>query len=282
MRYCKLCIESIADKTNSHIVPRWMGESMMKTDNGNKTFLLNTSTTHLPRKLSQDIDKEDYILCSSCEQYFGVIETQFKNTIHKELHGKPLGNKYIIKNNGQGIKCAEFLDEETIKLTRLLFYSIFWRISICSVGIWKSTNLKPQEEEYFREKLLEYKCIRKNELINNFRNIKFPNSPWFVLITCQDNKNKTRNFIGRYPAEMGDYKLFLNEYIITLSFPPNEGQSKFEFLNNTSADDNLKITLVDNQFWGAQIDFYINFLKENSLKFLKKEGQQYYLRNKKS
>jgi len=165
LKMCKLCQDAVADKTNSHIVPKWMGKTLLDTGNGYKGFLLNSTTADLPRKQSQDIDKEDYILCSSCEQYFSLIETWFKNDIFDQLHGNPRTKKYILKHNGLGIKWAEFHDPNMIRLARLFYYSILWRTSICSAELWQSIQLPKVEEEYFRKILHDCISHRKVELI---------------------------------------------------------------------------------------------------------------------
>lgn len=281
MDKCKLCKENDADKTNSHIVPKWLAKTMMNTGSGYKVVKIDTNKTHLPRTKTQDIDTEDYILCSSCEQYFGVIETWFKSDVHDPIHNNKKINNYTKKNNGAGgINWIEFNAPAMLSLARLFFYSILWRISISNNGIWINTHLKKVEEEYFRETLVNYKCLRKTDLVSHLNNIKFENSPWFVLFTCPTHRNKLENFIGEYPLNYDLLKLVLNEYIIVVSFPPNKEQEVFEILNNKSNDELLKITIVTEDFWQDQKNQLIKFLKKQSINSLLRSGNIYYPNNK--
>lgn len=281
LKMCKLCKDAVADKTNSHIVPKWMGKTMLDTGNGNKGFLIDTANTHLPRKQSQDTDKEDYILCSSCEEYFGLIESWFKRDVHDQLHGTPSTKNHELKHNGLGVKWAEFHDPKMIRLARLFYYSIIWRTSICSVKLWETIQLPAEQEEYFRKILLDCKSNKKVNLIELLPNIVLKDSPWFMNITCTDIKLKTRNLLGGFPTIFEVYRLFLNEHTLTVSFPPNEAQKKFEIMNNESEDEILKIALVDDDFWSGQIDHHVKMMEESAIENLKESGNTYYSKKKK-
>lgn len=279
-RQCKLCITAEADKTNSHIVPKWMAKTMLNTGKGYKGFSLNTSTTHLPRKPSQDIPKEDYILCTSCEQYFSVIETWYKNAIHNQLHGTPRNKNYEEQINQKGAKWAEFTDPNMMRLARLFYYSILWRTHITSAELWNNIKLPSREEEYLRKILLECRVNTKTDLTDKLQLVDSNNSPWFLVITCLDIKNKTRNLMGESPTPPSIYKFFLNDQELTISFPPNEYQSLFDPFNNTSTDRLLKIAVVPLDYWNNQISEHINLLRENSIEQLNKSGNQYYSNKK--
>lgn len=276
MKKCKLCSTAEADKTNSHIVPKWMAKSMLDTGKGYKGFSLNTSTTHLPRKPSQDIPKEDYILCSSCEQYFSVIETWYKNAINDQLHSTPRNKKYIIQISQKGETWAEFTDPNMMRLARLFYYSILWRTHITSAELWNNIKLPNNEEEYLRQILFTCKGNTKAELSGKLQLVDSDNSPWFLVITCLTIKNKTRNLMGQSPTPSGIYKLYLNDQELTMSFPPNENQNLFGLFNNTSTDELLKVIVVNLDFWDNQISEHIKFLREQSIEQLNKSGNQYY------
>lgn len=281
MGKCKLCCSTEASKIESHIIPKWMSKSMLKTNNGsNKGFLLNTTTAHKPRKSSQDTDKESYLLCEGCEKYFGIIENWFKSSVHDQLHSIPKTKNYSLKHNGLGVKWAEFYDPNMIILARLFYYSILWRTSVCSKELWKNIHLPKEEEEYFRNILIKCKSSNKLGVENLFPLVQLKDSPWFMVITCLNIKNKTENWLAGFLTKFGIYKFFLNEQTLTISFPPNEFQKKMELVNNKSEDKILKIVLVDNDFWTDQKEHNLKLMVNNVIKNLKESGNEYYYNRK--
>ncbi|MBK7856659.1 MAG: hypothetical protein IPJ79_18750 [Bacteroidetes bacterium] len=163
---CLLCETNNSTKENSHIIPKFMGKEIFKTEKGNRGFVIGTNSAHLPPQITQDSPKESYILCPSCEQYISILETYIATRFHSRLWDKKFSQQFGTFNNNGGITW-KVCNEIEPAVFRLFIYSIVWRCSISSVPLCKDFLLNKEEEERLRLSLLLCKYETQIELLSN-------------------------------------------------------------------------------------------------------------------
>lgn len=203
MEKCKLCQTNNADKKNSHTIPKFFAKTMLRQDD-NK-FLgfegtFESGGTDLSCKKIQDIHKEDYIFCSSCESDLERLETTFSNQVYNKL--RTLKQKNLI--------VADELTFSEIPISRFedikrLIYSIIWRVTL-------NPNEYPQSfiGDMFAEKL-RYSITQKT-------NDEFPKI-WLIYSPENVPHENIINVIQNEKISV----LFLNELIILISFDNIQG-----------------------------------------------------------
>lgn len=193
---CKLCQNTIADKTNSHILSHFLIKSAINYDGQNERekensysispqnvgvyFGQNTLVPHILEKIynkelsQEEIDKIvndntanpyaiDYIFCSNCEKKFSIIESYFQNSIYQKLHQ----NKEINQN-------------EANLIIRIFIYSLIWRMSIVR---FNSFQLESKIEEKLR--VILDSCIANNigEVLKNIGQNKEKITSFPLIVT---------------------------------------------------------------------------------------------------
>ena len=63
---CLLCTTNKATKTNLHIIPKFIGKTIL-SDGDKKGYILDLKKTNNKVEKVQDSIKENYILCPSCD-----------------------------------------------------------------------------------------------------------------------------------------------------------------------------------------------------------------------
>ena len=160
--FCLLCQVNLASKTNSHIFPKFLSTNfLIGKENLRKGYELNSSSILDSKpKVIQDSPKEDYILCEECELYFSILEgiarDTFINWQTKVENGEFSLNR--IDNELQIVECNT-ADKMTIHLFN---YSIFWRVSVSGIALFKKIKITQNFEDELRKILLNYKQTKKN------------------------------------------------------------------------------------------------------------------------
>lgn len=144
-RVCRLCNANPADKTNSHIIPKFLCKGLFESTSPRHTLSINRKGR--ARKL-QDTPKENHILCSSCEKRIEVIETHFAR-LFNDVHRYPeLPDQFQLKILGvqQYLECVMIHPT----LYKLFIYSLVWRPSISSLLDFRLFELPEKVEEELR------------------------------------------------------------------------------------------------------------------------------------
>lgn len=73
---CLLCKVAIADKTNSHIMPRFLSTKFLEAPGkARRGYYIGEEFAKGEKpKVIQDSPKENHILCTPCEHYLSIIE----------------------------------------------------------------------------------------------------------------------------------------------------------------------------------------------------------------
>ncbi len=163
---CVLCQISQADQRNSHIVPKFMAKSYM---NQGQSLLYTFESDNLasmpaPR---QDLVKEDYLLCSECEKYFGVLDRYFSEHVHKPLVTNPRSSAYIQWDvHMDSGKILEALEANS-SMAQLFIQSLIFRTCISTKSPFNEINFNSSELSSLREHLCTYRAVRERDVKEN-------------------------------------------------------------------------------------------------------------------
>lgn len=200
---CNLCLTNIADKKNSHILPRFMGVSMLKTEgNKRKLFTIGVDTDFNYPTHVQDTPKEDYILCSDCEKRIGVWEREFAtlffHKIKQEKYKEPI--EYEVLRNGV---CKAYISSVSYIIFKLTLYSILFRTHISKTDCFEGVKLENEQ----------FKLIR--QILN--KEIEFVDIA-ISLITSHDEKYTNNFYYGTSYDNQFNHIIWMNEYIVQYHF----------------------------------------------------------------
>jgi hypothetical protein len=167
---CLLCNVEKATKTGSHLVPRFLTKDFFehakqaaaKTPNYKfknavlSGFYTMLSPPLLLRKTKNAVNstgKEDYILCPSCEDRIGLIETEMA-PFFREFRGASFEQKNAKEITAKDYEGNNILYVSSIhsQIITLFVYSLFWRTSISSL-VPNAMELEADDEEALRNYL---------------------------------------------------------------------------------------------------------------------------------
>ena len=210
-------------------------------------FQLDTETVLAnKKKIIQDSVKEDYLLCSECENYFAVIEHLASQTFSNI--DKDISDEKIIKDEIKDfIELLYFVNSNPIVI-RLFVYSLFWRVSISNDSLFDEYKIKALFEEEIRLALLDYKSSKKWGLINltnlNHSISIFP----FSMITAKTFQDSTSNILFA-PYSFDPYCLIVDQFSFMLF--RHEEDIKVDFIkefSNTQIND-CRMMRVSKELW---------------------------------
>jgi hypothetical protein len=273
---CLLCDTNKAIKENSHIIPKFIGKTLLNDGGTNRGYILDTSRGHLPADVIQDIAKENYLLCPDCESYFSIIETYIAERLHKRLWTVRLADQFPFYENGGGVNwkvCAQ-IDPN---IFRLFIYSIIWRCSISQIRLHSEFKLTEDEENLLKKNLQMFISATHKEFIFKVERKGTNVSIYpFVIYTAQTFPNKTSNVIYTSTHNRNPYVLYLNEYILLFSFTKNDMMERFDFLVN---DDSslIKIGFFSEEFWKSENKRFYDQTLDIMSKKTKAAGKELYI-----
>jgi hypothetical protein len=249
---CLLCKREAAHKANSHIFPKFLSKRFLGKKR--KGFQVSSDVPFgSPPKIVQDSPKDDYIFCSSCEEFLGVIEAIACDTFTNWRYKCEKGDfdKHTIQNDVLSIIECNTSNKLTV---RLFIYSLFWRSSISEDSVFNNINLSDYIEENFRQILLKYKSISKKDfLLKLCHNTDFELFP-LTIITAESFKDETSNILYLpEQAQNGVHKLIVDQFVFLL-FESNDNIliRFFKIYSNIKAED-CKIILFSQEYWQQNI-----------------------------
>jgi hypothetical protein len=272
---CLLCKTRKATKTQSHIIPRFMTKSIFGLER-RRGYLLDIGNAHKPTEVTQDSDKEDYILCPECEKFIEICETYFAARIQNRLWKPHFENQFFDSNNGHGIR-RKICNEANQWIFRLFIYSIVWRCSISQTKTHSSFSLGKEEEEILRSILSEFISSSQSELLAliETRFHKISVIP-FVIFTAESFNSKTGNVISSNPYSKNPYYIELNEYTLLITFVEQNKLEVFKFLLNDD-DSKIKIGFFSNEIWIGLKNDYLKRSAEEAIKQMNARGLTPYV-----
>ena len=200
MALCNLCKIREATKTNSHIFPKFLGVSMLNTKGGTKKAYKISSRDGLSRRPTQDIPKEDFLLCPDCES---MLDHEYENPFAKNFYNTredPRSYFTVVVRNRHLYRVYY---KQDFQFFTKFFYTILFRASISNHESLNYYKLPSSIHETIRRILL-------NE-------IPFESLPLYVF-TCPNNPFPTGNFIGAFTITNNIHFFGVNEFILILDF----------------------------------------------------------------
>lgn len=192
---CLLCQANAANKTNSHILPRFISTGFFGAKGAQRRgFAFNgENELSLKPRAVQDSPKENYILCDECEYYFSLLETASAPSL-KFWKAKVASGKFKKTNIKSYLKVVEMATPNPV-IMRLLVYSMFWRATVSSLEIFQDYVLDPGLTESLRSTLLEFKALTNSDLDANLKARNITMHP-YTIITAESYKDETANVLA--------------------------------------------------------------------------------------
>lgn len=246
---CLLCQENPADKENSHIVPKFMTKSILGKSSDKRGYRVLSDRLHERPEFTQDSDKESHILCISCELYFSVIETYISTRLHNRIWDIRHQENFISNQSLDGTVYKVCAEIDPIVFNLFLF-SIVWRCSITSSFTFSDFKIGERESELIRVALHSVKRTKQKELIER---LAYPINPMpkfhFILATAEYFPDSSMNLVCWDEADNDwSFVLYLNEYILWVSFDNHPRLNVFEYLN-TNHQSNVKLVFLSAGRW---------------------------------
>lgn len=122
---CSLCLKNHPDKTNSHIIPKFLSHDLFISPGGNYAIQINRDGSS--RKIQSTV-KQNYLFCTFCENRFGIIETYISRTFNNLRRYEKYPGDFELHNLGT----QEFLKLKRVNpdFFKMFIYSIVWRCSL--------------------------------------------------------------------------------------------------------------------------------------------------------
>ncbi|WP_298321243.1 hypothetical protein [uncultured Aquimarina sp.] len=166
MQNCLLCKVNIADKRNSHIIPKFLCKGLFEKVTPRHSIEIRRNGRN---KKIQDTPKEDNILCTACEKRLEILETMFAKRINKLHKYSDFPTKFKLKD----LHKQKYLECSGINPTafKLFIYSLVWRTSISKLYQFEKFKIPKSDEEILRSFLdINLKSTHKENL-NTFDKI---------------------------------------------------------------------------------------------------------------
>ncbi|CAD5343006.1 hypothetical protein [Flavobacterium bizetiae] len=209
MDKCKLCKTNVADKMNSHIIPKFMCQRLFEDAIPRHSIEINSKGKS---KKIQDSPKENNIFCTSCEKRMGILETYFSKKIidiHNFSNVKDRIDLETISNQ-KHLVC------KNIKPTmfKLFIYSLVWRSSISKLNEFEKYHIDDKVEEELRVFLNDNLKTTHKELLENIENnIKYP-SYHFCLIKPIARNKQSRGIFTAFNSGEKAHLLMLIDFAV--------------------------------------------------------------------
>lgn len=150
-KICPLCNRNEATKTNCHIFPRFLGESMRKSKKSSRVIEIKKDMFFKKISTKQDTAKENYLLCPKCETF---INDNYERIVASSFYNKRNElNTYSRYSDGNGFtyRIYDNLDYQCFKV---FCYSLLFRASVASVSPFKEFKLPNSYELFLSDQIL--------------------------------------------------------------------------------------------------------------------------------
>lgn len=265
---CLMCLRNKATKKNSHIIPKFLGIKMLDVGNnrrrGHSISTGKTKNGKLFGEFVQDIPKEDFLVCPTCETKLSIVETCCAPVL-KSIMDEDINESKVEIKNEENQEYFEFKELDSI-IFHLFVYSLIWRISISQKKVFKNFKLLNNEEEELREILdhnLRDTKVDFWERINSIDRLGFQPHK-FTLITSKNIDSK-RTCIFANLSSKNPYYILIHKFLLLFGF-----KNSTDFINksmvNEDINQSIKIKIRSTEDWNKMMGLLI----ENIVKKVKK------------
>lgn len=256
-KICNLCKLKIADKSNSHIIPKFMCKGLFEKAKPRHSIAINNKGKS---KNIQDTPKENHILCSNCEKRIEIIETYFARKIIDIHNYNNLKNNFEVKK----ISNQEYLSCETInpKAFKLFIYSIIWRTSISNLNEFMKFKIEESIEEEIRIFLNSNLKITHKELVDNFEKIVLTPKYDFCIFKPVIKSNLSRGIFTTYNTSENSHIMLIVDFAIYFFTSDENIDDTFKYFSN-SQNEKVLIPLAEIEKWNELNKIIVYQMLEN-------------------
>ena len=183
---CKLCNDNDANQKNSHIVSKFLGIDMFG-DKSKRTGFVNRPDCK-PQKV-QDLPKEDFLYCKSCERKFNTIETIIAKALTKKT--KEEFDENYNRVGTIGIESIKATNEEIL----LFFYVNFLRLHDSSLEGLEEFQLDDKNYQKIKQTILFCLSEKLSETREQIVSAEFNYIPMTIMTTDYE-KDPSENFFS--------------------------------------------------------------------------------------
>ncbi len=245
MKYCGLCRTNQADKTNSHIFPRFLCQSLL--DNGTFNRAITIIEDSEKPVYDQDSPKEDYILCSQCES---LLDRKYENYFASDVL-KRLDNRKEYFN----VQVKDFHYRVYYRIDYILFkkfvYSLVLRAHISELPLFKDFSIPN----------VFYKEIKRSLLEDTY----FIDYPLYIF-TCRKNEHLTGNQILAEHIVNHIYNLHANEFLFIFDFDDSVNFLKLFIDSKNYQNTSIRICDLDYRSWRRWLDETYNIMNKKKVR----------------
>lgn len=245
MLKCKLCLKAEADKRNSHIIPKFMGERLFEAK-PNPTQGIQIDITGKRRKI-QSIPKENFIFCSNCEERFEKLETYFSRKL-TSIHNYT-NEKDKFKAHSHGVYSILECLKVPYNALKLFNYTLVWRASISNHFLFEKYKLPEAYEEKLRRILDTNLFMSQSELIYNFNEIQYDTTGLdSYFFKCKVKNEFSRGYFSTYQIGENAFGLFLVDFIVYTFTDKQSIPKEFDIISGIQGGNSL-IVMVNVENW---------------------------------
>jgi hypothetical protein len=238
---CKLCKINPADKTNSHIIPRFITERLFPTRDPNPKQRQAIAVSKDSESKTQTTPKPDNIFCSDCETRFSRIETLVAPTFREIFNHQSNISKFDLHEEESHGHKIEYIEHKVIDIAqfRTFLFSIVWRTSISDDIIYKKFKLAPTTEEEVRVFLDSTLKLTHSQLVNSLKTKDTLQCAFLLTKPKNVQLSSPRMGLTAIVDENGS-RIYMVECILTFV----EGSDVKEY-----GTDSISIMLVEDCVW---------------------------------
>lgn len=263
---CLLCKTRNSNKKNSHVISKFLGNKLFEGKSIRRAKAVNFEEgTITDDRTVQDTYKEDYILCSICEDKISIIESLVARSLHP-IFKKITTSDFISKSNFENLKYWELVKIDP-RVFHLFVYSLLWRASI-SIKSYPNIKCEPDNENQINVILNEYLKESSDELKAKLDDENISEFPYFPIILLIPSEEPTQglNIVDIQKVGEGEYYFYLPDIHIRVTFSDftlqdevNTGEYRRIIVN--SKNETIKLCEVKKDNWEKILLHYQEILK---------------------
>ena len=243
MKTCPLCNINPADKTNSHIIPKFLGKPLFEDVKPRHTLQFEKGGKS---KKIQDIPKQDFLICRPCEKRFEILETYFSRKLMSLRDYANRKDKFEISQivPNQILSCLDI----NPFLFKLFYFSMIWRLSVTISPLFKNFKLPENVELEIGNFLNNNLYHTHQDLLNGFESIQI--FPEYHLVAYKKNSGG-KSFKGIFTAfQMSEdhYGVFTSDMILFFYLNEKKIDDLSKLISNKGVD-NVKFILANSTQW---------------------------------
>ena len=240
---CLLCRNKNSDKKNSHLIPKFFGTGIFE---GTKPrHGLQISKNGKTSKI-QDIMKEDFLFCPSCEKGLSIFETYCALRLRRfddPKHYKQF--KRFKRGEFRYFEC----NEVDIKIFNLFVYSIVWRLSISNHPAFLNFNILTSDEEKLRQIINDFIVSTQSELLDKIDSLIELPLHSHVMIRPKKKQRPPSSMLSAASLNSSIHQIHLVDYLVFYVTDRSKLIHDFVEIDNNNLDRNVRIGLTTSELW---------------------------------